>query len=234
MCDWTSWASLHDLTWCITPALLSAVQTTKDSGGKKINHKDIAWQKQNRVLLLLCDSLNLRAWFAEKSEGIFPSTWNETMKWIMQWVVLHDTVSHGLLGMSAGWKRHWDFHWILALLRKKSLTSVVSTAFNRVTWSLVLWMPRISSSIPLPVQTEKKKRKISWSLAFSFFPYISPEDNSFKNPCFTKGKTTTDCFWNKSCSILCKFEEHLQIWRSMQDIYSRAMPSRSPLWKKEK
>lgn len=69
---------------------------------------------------------------------------------------------------------------------------------------------------------------------FSFFPYISPEDNSFKNPCFTKGKTTTDCFWNKSCSILCKFEEHLQIWRSMQDIYSRAMPSRSLLWKKEK
>lgn len=65
--------------------------------------------KPKKVFSLLCHYLNLRAWFAEKSECTFSSTWNETIKWMMQWFVLHDIVSHGLLGMSAGWKRHWDF-----------------------------------------------------------------------------------------------------------------------------
>lgn len=31
------------------------------------------------MFLLLCDSLNLRAWFAEKSEGTFSFTWNDDM-----------------------------------------------------------------------------------------------------------------------------------------------------------
>lgn len=247
MCDWTSWASLHDLTWCITPALLSAVQTTKDSGGKKINHKDIAWQKQNRVLLLLCDSLNLRAWFAEKSEGIFPSTWNETMKWIMQWVVLHDTVSHGLLGMPAGWKRHWDFHWILALLRKKSLTSVVSTAFNRVTWSLVLWMPRISSSIPLPVQTEKKKKEKSLDLlpSLSFLTYLQ-RITALKTHVLQKGRQQLTAFEIRaalsyaSLRNTCRFEGLCRIYTAepcLQDHHcekkknnGQEFPGNSSLW----
>lgn len=78
-------------------------------GWQKTNHKDKTWQKQNKVFLLLCHYLNLRAWFSEKSECTFPSTWNETMKWIMQWFVLHEIVSHGLLGMSVSRNRHWDF-----------------------------------------------------------------------------------------------------------------------------